>query len=160
VPSFPAPLNRLPRAVRLAVLWLLVWALPLQGAAAASLWHCAKFGSSAFAASVMNASIEAAAEQRGADHSGHRSAHHSAGHHGAGHAQADLGLDASGDDASPDSVVKKHSCLACALCCIGSAVPCAAWAFEGSSPAEAPDERAGAGHRPPALAGLERPPRG
>jgi hypothetical protein len=88
---------------RLVFVWLIAVALPIQGAAAATMLHCASTpGHEAVAVA------------------GHE--HGRAGH--AGHHHADAAAQPPGDaHATHHTADGKHSCSACASCCSATALP-------------------------------------
>ncbi|HUG24125.1 hypothetical protein [Piscinibacter sp.] len=103
--------------IRLALLWLVAMALPLQGAAAATMLHCAP----AHHRDAMSAAHD---HHHGAAYQRHDHAHHgplSTGEHTAHDTQTaedDAATSAHGPDA-----LNKVSCSACAACSSGIALP-------------------------------------
>ena len=120
--------------LRNALMWLLLLALPLQGFAAATMLHCGA-GHQQTAASSLSKSASAHQHEAGQAHR---------------HAAAS-------DTPQPD--LTKSKCSACAACCMGTALPAAALAFEPFAPALAPPSFVSA----PAIGfvtdGPDRPPR-
>ncbi len=107
--------------LRTAFVWLVLFALPLQGYAAATLLHCGPGHHRAVAAAM-------AAPSGAHEHAMH-SDDHAAGHAGADGATASAAV---GDDgASLDHLDKlsKAKCSACASCCVGAALPTATLEF-------------------------------
>lgn len=98
---------------RNALMWLLLFALPLQGYAAATMLHCG---------AGHQRTVAAAASNPVATH-----------HHEAGQAHAHTAV----SDATPADLAKSK-CSACAACCMGTALPAAALVFEPFEPAPAP----------------------
>ena len=98
---------------RNALMWLLLLALPLQGFAAATMLHCG---------AGHQRTVATAASKSASPH-----------HHEAGQAHQHA---AASDTAQPD--LAKSKCSACAACCMGTALPAAALAFEPFAPALAP----------------------
>ena len=119
---------------RNALMWLFLFALPLQGFAAATMLHCGASHQRTVATATSKSS----------------SAHH----HEAGQAHKHA---AASETAQPD--LAKSKCSACAACCMGTALPVAALAFEPFAPALAPLSFV----RAPAIGfvtdGPDRPPR-
>ena len=116
--------------LRTAFVWLVLFALPLQGYAAATMLHCELNHHQMVAAAL--------------DESSGMHAHAMQGDH---HAAGDAGTDAvtaaagGGDDgASLDHLDKlsKAKCSACAACCVGAALPTAALEFAPVAGAVAP----------------------
>jgi hypothetical protein len=122
----------------LRTLWIcwLALALPVQGFAAAQMLQCGP------AHARMHVAVSTVHEHT-----------HDHAHHGAATAHH--------DDTSPDpsSALAKHSCSACAACCVGLALPSSAPLL--TTPTEAAIRDTGAGAPEPVFltSGLERPPR-
>jgi hypothetical protein len=130
-------------AFRLALVWLMAMALPLQAVATTAMLLCA----SAPAHQVQSAHDHgASAATRGAKAQG-AIGHPTRAHHAGAQPAADLNADA------------QHQCSACASCCAGAAFAIAAIRV----PADDPEREAAAPlllHEPSVvLSGLERPPR-
>ena len=125
--------------VRSALLWLLLFALPLQGFAAATMLTCGPNHHR-----VAEFTRSAAAESQG--HATHGDPHHDHDHAmGAADAGAVTAADggAAGAGAGASSAhhldkLSKFKCSACASCCIGAALPAAALLFASFAPAAAP----------------------
>ena len=96
--------------LRTAFVWLVLFALPLQGYAAATMLHCGPSHHRAVAAAMAEPSSAHDHAMHGDDHA-------------AGHAGA--------DGASLDHLDKlsKAKCSACASCCVGAALPTATLEF-------------------------------
>lgn len=116
--------------IRVALVWVLLFALPFQGFAAASLLGC---GANHHRMSVLDTS----------DRASPASAHE---HH----------RDAAGDHPHADKVAK---CSACAACCVGAALPAAPLLFAAAAPADAPAALRAVGAVGFLTDGPERPPR-
>ena len=114
--------------LRLALMWLLLLALPLQGIAAATMLHCGPGHHGLQAADAPMAH--------------HDSAENSDHHHGeAGHVEAAMHAGNGGDHAPSAADIAKLSkfkCSACASCCLGLALPTAVVALSTFAPADAP----------------------
>ena len=125
------------------VIWLLAVALPLQGVAAATMAHCTPArGESSGAAGHDHAAP-------GVPHHHHDAAADTAAAHAA-HGAADTTV----GDASP-----LHKCSACAACCIGLALPSAAFALP-QPPVASTAPAAPSAHEVAFFtSGPERPPR-
>lgn len=117
--------------IRVALMWVLLAALPLQGFAAASMLGC---GPNHHRASV-TAPTEAAAPGSDAVH------HHTA----------------SGDHDHADKAGSK--CSVCAACCVGAALPAAALVFAAAAPPEVPTTLLWMGAVGFLTDGPDRPPR-
>lgn len=119
---------------RYAMMWLLLLALPLQGLAAATMLHCGP----------SHHRMMAIAEPRDAKH--HETdtpgAHHE-------HAQSTPQIDK----------LMKFKCSACAVCCVGAAIPSAAVNFEPLRTAMVPDSFVPLSHAGFVTDGPDRPPR-
>ncbi|HEY8709430.1 MAG TPA: hypothetical protein VIM34_15725 [Burkholderiaceae bacterium] len=117
----PTTLRAMISRLRTAFVWLVLFALPLHGYAAATMLHCGPSHHRVVAAAMV--------ELSGAhDHAMHGD-DHAAGHAGTDGATASAGV---GDDgASLDHLDKlsKAKCSACASCCVGAALPTAALEF-------------------------------
>lgn len=105
------------RVFRIAVMWLLAVAIPVQGVAAASMLGCGP-------AHRTEAVAASSHQQDGQHHTGHA---------------ADLGdseQQAADDTATPQPTASAHQqlakdkCSACAACCVSAALPSAVAAFE------------------------------
>ena len=136
------------RGVRLAVMWLLALALPLQGLSAATMAACAD-GHHERAAShgVAHTHHHDATAALADEHVGGASLHSHAGADHTHAAKTGFGTDVS------------HKCSACASCCTSAGVPSEAMAFE---PVKLTEHFAPFAVRSvPAFlsGGLERPPR-
>jgi hypothetical protein len=107
----------LPCVLKVALMWLLTLAVPVQGFAAASMFNCGP---------GHHGTAQAQAQMHEA-HAAH--ATHDHGDDGVApdrpHAHADAPADA---DAAP--VVHKGSCSACASCCMGAALPVSDLGFD------------------------------
>jgi hypothetical protein len=102
------------RALRIALMWLLTLAVPVQGSAAASMFNCGP-GHHGKAQSQMH---EAHAAHAHGDDAAVPEHHH---HPDANAAHTDAG------DGSP---VHKSSCGACASCCTAAALPSSVVSFD------------------------------
>ncbi len=116
--------------IRVALVWVLLFALPFQGYAAATLLGC---GPNHHRMSVADASDWASPALA---HAHHR--------------------DAAGDHPHAEKVSK---CSACAACCVGAALPSAPLVFAAAAPAEAPATLRSVGAVGFLTDGPERPPR-
>jgi len=112
------------RSLRIALMWLLAFAVPAQGFAAASMFNCSP------------GHHGTAGKQAHAGHSGihvHGAATPPHGHEGHSHANgpAVSSIDADGAaEASALGKVAKGSCSACASCCTAAALPSSGLSFE------------------------------
>jgi hypothetical protein len=105
--------------LRLLIVWFIATALPVQGMAVVTMWHCGQ------SQERMGVAIDAAQHRHAAADAG--AAHH---HHGAGipdgaeqadHATATQAKAQPGKLSDPG----QHKCSSCASCCPGSALPSA-----------------------------------
>jgi hypothetical protein len=106
------------KLIRIALMWLIVVALPLQGVAAATMLHCDSVHQRIAAAGASHDHHHGTAEHRHG-HAGHGSS--SIGHHAADDVAAD-GEDASGASFGTQSA-NKVGCSSCAACSSGIALP-------------------------------------
>jgi hypothetical protein len=115
------------RALRIAVMWLLALALPLQGYAAATMLHC---GASHHRVAGAHAHDDAASRH---DHAGH---HHDGNSTAASDAStAALHLHHHGSDGAGEfDKLSKHKCSLCASCCTSAVLPSSAVTFSTDSP--------------------------
>ncbi len=136
-PSSTASLYTVVMASRLrsAVMWLLLFALPLQGFAAAAMLHCGPNHHRMAA----NATAEPAGPAQTYEHIAAGQHHHEAG-------MADAHGQAAPVDGSPGAPSLAHldklvklKCNACAVCCMGAAMPTAIFTFEPFAPAMVPE---------------------
>jgi hypothetical protein len=112
------------RGFRIAMMWLLAVALPLQGSVAATLRVCGP------GHDRMAVAAAAIAEH---DHAAH---HHAAHHHGASAVPAhDANATATTQDLHKSA---QHKCSACAACCVTAALPASVVRFEAVVDAAAP----------------------
>lgn len=133
------------RRWRLALMWLLLLALPLQGFAAATMLHCAPNHHAAGVAAMQepvgasmhsHAGHGAPSHDHGASHAASHAASVSHHDHGAAGAPGDAAAPA---DASPAfDTAAKAKCSACASCCFGAALPAAPIALPACVPDAAP----------------------
>lgn len=134
-----------------ALVWLVLFALPLQGYAAATLLHCGPGHHRAAAAAMVGPS--------GAHHHAMHGDDHASGHAGADGAMVSAGI---GDDgASLDHLDKlsKAKCSACAACCVGAALPTATLEFAAVAGATVPTPFVPASRVGFYTDRLDRPPR-
>lgn len=140
------------RLVRIAIVWLAAFAIPLQGIAAASMQFC---GPNHDRMAVAGVALDL---HESHDHADHGAAHTDSAHHGAA-------TTASHGDAKPAHAVKslderaKYECNLCAACCASAALPSATASFD---PPKVHAVFAGAPTAVSALfltEGLDRPPR-
>jgi hypothetical protein len=149
----PCQTDRMNRALKTLLLWLLITALPVQGLAAVMKASCGPAHHSSLPIVIM-----AAADHH---HGDATHAHHQHHHDAAMHSVADAS--ASDSHTTTDGSSAKHEsayCSACAACCVGAVAPPPAsdWtpthsSSETAAPSPAPLV---AGFIPD---GLERPPR-
>ena len=137
---------------RFAMMWLLLFALPLQGYAAATMLNCGPNHHRMMAVSIAEPDVtheHAAAGQH----------HHKMGVAAGEHEVA--AVDHSGDAPPLPHLDKlgKFKCNACAVCCTGAAMPTAAFTFEPFSSAMAPEFFVPASHVGFVTDGPDRPPR-
>ena len=143
---------------RAALVWLLLFSLPLQGYAAATMLSCGPNHHQMWAAAAMTTATTTSHHDSGeAQHEHH-------------HAQtvaddpapdATANVDVAGDDASVDRLNKlsKFKCSACAACCVGAALPTSPLEFLSFPPAVAKDCSVPAAHVGFFTDGPDRPPR-
>ena len=137
---------------RSVMMWLLLFALPLQGYAAATMLNCGPNHHRMMAASIaepVEAHEHAAAGQ-----------HHHQMSVAAGEHEVDS-VDHSSEAPSLPHLDKlvKFKCNACAVCCTGAAMPTAAFSFEPFPPAMAPESFVPTWHVGFVTDGPDRPPR-
>jgi hypothetical protein len=152
--------------VRIALMWLLAIALPVQGWAAATMFHCgpSHHRMAAQAAAAHDAAphhAEGSGPHGIKSHAGQSQPHH--GHHPATAADVtglgDDGFQQAGTDHHGLQKLDKFKCSACASCCLGVGLPSTLHILDASvsSGTVAP------GMAPARVvfltAGLERPPR-
>ena len=125
------------KAVRILVIWLLTFALPVQGFAAVTMLHCAG-GHHDSASSVATDGHDHAMHVRASDAIGEMSdmaySYHESAPRGAS-VQTDKSSSPAAT-AHPKTVLSK--CSACAVCCSVAYLPTAVLAFPPSMPAEMP----------------------
>lgn len=122
----------MPSRVRHVLMWMLLFALPLQGYAAATLLGCGPNHHPVSATAMSEAAPAAAAA--------HVHLH-----------------DAAVDDPHADPVVS--TCSVCAACCVGAALPAAPLLFAAAAPAAAPTAWLSIGEVGFLTDGPDRPPR-
>lgn len=134
------------------MMWLLLFALPLQGFAAATMLNCGPNHHRMWEASI-------GIQVDSSDHA-------ALGHHPHPKDVADPDeMVASGDHADGGSSLhhmsklSKFKCSACAACCMGVAMPSSPLAFLSFPPASAPTPNISAPHVDFVSNGLDRPPR-
>ena len=137
---------------RSAVMWLLLLALPLQGFAAATMLNCGPNHHRMLAA-VAAEPVETHEHMAVGQH------HHETGM-AAAHDQA-APVDGISDAPSLAHLDKlmKFKCNACAVCCMGAAMPTAIFSFEPSPPAMVPEFFVLTSHVGFVTDGPDRPPR-
>ena len=123
---------------RLLLIWLVAFALPAQGVAAATLKFCAPAHES-----QMRLLAASAHERQGAHH----------------HAAVPSGADAEQGAASDLAQPGKLNCSACAACCAATALPAAPLAVPAIEPAVERVTARVVAYVGPAGTGLERPPK-
>lgn len=135
---------------RIALTWLLLLALPLQGFAAATMINCGPNHHRMIAAAMADT---AEARQHGAGGQHHHEMGVSADHH--------EGASNDGDAKSVHHFDKlmKVKCSACAACCMGAALPTAALSIASLPPAMTTAAFVSIPHVDFLSAGLDRPPR-
>ena len=138
------------RAIRIAVMWLLAAAIPLQGFAAVTVHRCAANHHQRAAAAPAFVHADPVA-------------HPHAGHHPAG---ATLSDPQEGDDSAQTVEAKdgvqqsaKGSCSLCASCCTAAALPATIVAFDAAVFVEPLTAAPGGSVAPFLTDGPERPPR-
>lgn len=135
---------------RIALTWLLLLALPLQGFAAATMLNCGPNHHRLMTAAMAD-TTEADEHAAGEQH-----------HHEMGvAADHDEAASVDGDALSVHHLDKlmKFKCGACAACCMGAAMPTAAVTFEPLAPAVAPATYVPTSHVGFVADGPDRPPR-
>ena len=138
---------------RAALAWLLMFSLPLQGYAAATMLNCGPNHHQMWAAAATaTVSHHDSGEARHEHHHAHTTADDPA---------PDASVDVSGDDASVHHLNKlsKFKCSACAACCVGAALPTSSLEFLSFPPAIARDCLVPAAHVGFFTDGPDRPPR-
>ncbi|MDL2336792.1 MAG: hypothetical protein QFE16_03030 [Pseudomonadota bacterium] len=137
-------------------MWLLLFALPMQGYAAVTMLGCGP--------NHHRMSVEVVAEHRGQHEHSPAAGHHHPHEHQT--AAADAVADASSGDAADGTSsvhhldkVSKFKCSACAACCVGAALPSAAFVFASAAPNDAPSASFSIGPVGFLTDGPERPPR-
>ena len=146
----------MPFFYRAALAWLLLFSLPLQGYAAATMLSCGPNHHQMWAAAATVSHHDSGEAQHD-----HHDAQNSAGdHHSAASADA-TGDYAAGDDASVHHLNKlsKFKCSACAACCVGAALPTSSLEFLSFPPAVALDHFVPTPHVGFFTDGPDRPPR-
>ena len=109
--------------IRSALLWLIAVALPLHGAAAATMIAC---GPAHHGAAVAAAAQPAAAASHGHEHGAAPHAGHGHGPHAHSPAHGDHGMASQAADDAPDansSQAGTSTCSVCASCCTAAALP-------------------------------------
>jgi hypothetical protein len=141
------------RFLRTAVMWLVAFALPLQGLAAATMISCGP---------GHNGMVAAKAAPSVAVHE--HATHHAAA--GAAHAEAspalaDSGISAAGSTAEVGKLhqLAKFKCSACAACCVATALPSSIVSFDPPKHTPILVPATAALIAPFLTGGLERPPR-
>ena len=136
----------MPFFYRAALAWLLLFSLPLQGYAAATMLSCGPNHHQMWAAAAMASDPQ------------HE--HHDAPTTADDH-QAATSVDVGGDNASVHHLNKlsKFKCSACAACCVGAALPTSPLEFLSFPPAVARDCSVPAAHVGFFTDGPDRPPR-
>lgn len=134
------------------MMWLLLLALPLQGFAAATMLNCGPNHHR-----MMAAAIAEPAEAH--EHTASGQHHHEVGRADGQHDVASV--DASSDARSLPHLDKlvKFKCNACAVCCMGAAMPTAIFAFEPFAPAMTPESFVPTSQIGFVTDGPDRPPR-
>ena len=137
---------------RSAVMWLLLFALPLQGYAAATMLNCGPNHHRMMVAAISE-------PDQTHEHTAAGPHHHEMGMAAGEHEVASV--NASGDAPSLPHLDKlvKFKCNACAVCCTGAAMLTAAFTFESSPPALAPEFFVPTTHVGFVTDGPDRPPR-
>jgi len=135
---------------RIALTWLLLLALPLQGFAAATMINCGPNHHRMMVAAMADTTD---AHEHAAAGQHHHEMGSAADHHDA--------VSNDGDAASMHHLDKlmKFKCSACAACCMGAAMPTAAVTFDIPPPAIAPATYVPTSHVGFVADGPERPPR-
>ena len=138
----------MPRLFRLALMFLLAIALPLQGAAAATMISCGTGHEHRLApvASHDGDSIAAAGHDHASDHASNQGANHSPVSH-------------SHEGKSDLSKGTFHKCSACASCCVGAAIPSHVTVFAAVKLTDQPAPLVARSVAAYVTEGLERPPR-
>ena len=136
------------------MMWLLLFALPLQGYAAATRLNCGPNHHRMTAASLAEPD-EAHEYPTAGQH------HHEMGLTAGEQVHEVASVDHHGDALSLPHLDKllKFKCNACAVCCTGAAMPTAAFTFEPFPPAMAPEYFVPTSHVGFVTDGPDRPPR-
>lgn len=136
---------------RIALMWLLLLALPLQGFAAATMINCGP-NHHRMASAVMAATPDTHEHASGGQHQ--HSMEVAGDHH-------DDAVSNGSDVPTVHHLDKlmKFKCSACAACCMGAAMPTAAVTFKAFPPAIAPDSIVPTTHVGFVTDGPDRPPR-
>ncbi|MBX9793861.1 MAG: hypothetical protein K2Y02_06150, partial [Burkholderiaceae bacterium] len=130
--------RRMLNRVRVALMWVLLFALPFQGYAAATMLGCGPTHHRMSSATAEVASAPAAAAAHIHQHDAADAFAEAGDHHLAG---------------------KVSKCSACAACCVGAALPAAALVFAAAAPAAAPAAQRSVGDVRFVTDGPDRPPR-
>lgn len=140
------------RLARIAIMWLLAAAVPLQGVAAATMMHC---GSAEHGQFHLHAVVPGHEDGDAADAPTMHEHPHATGVSTHGHSQADH------SDAGKSGLAHSqfHKCSACASCCANAAVPTQASAFEAVDLADFFTPFVARSVAAYVTEGLERPPR-
>lgn len=138
--------------LRSVMMWLLLFALPLQGFAAATMLNCGPNHHRMMVAAI-------AAPDETHEHMAAGQHHHETGMAGVEHEVASA--DQRGDAPSLPQLDKlmKFKCNACAVCCMGAAMPTAIFTFEPFPAAMAPESSVPTSHVGFVTDGPDRPPR-
>lgn len=132
--------------LRVLLMCLLMLALPLQGYAAVTMAGC---GPDHHPRPVATAADPAAAQTHAHDHAAALADADGASARAGDHGSAVQHLDA----------VSKSKCSSCAACCVGAALPAAAFVFTASAPAGVPTSPLATGQLGFVTDGPDRPPR-
>ena len=144
---------RMSSLYRSALVWLLLFSLPLQGYAAATMLSCGPNHHQMWAAAV---TATVSHHDSGEARHEHHHAHTTADDH-----DVTASGDVAGDGASVHRLNKlsKFKCSACAACCVGAALPTSPLEFLSFPPAVARDCSVPAAHVGFFTDGPDRPPR-
>ena len=138
--------------LRSVMMWLLLFALPLQGFAAATMLNCGPNHQRMMVAAI-------AEPDQTHEHMAAGQHHRETGMAGVEHEAASV--DQRGDAVPLPQLDKlmKFKCNACAVCCMGAAMPTAIFTFELFPPAMAPESSVPTSHVGFVTDGPDRPPR-
>jgi hypothetical protein len=137
---------------RFVVVWLVAIALPVQCVAGVLGLHCASMMTGTDHAAHATPSAQAVDATSAADPA--RAGHE---HHHAAHA-VDAGPSSAADGA-PAQATGSHACSACAMCCVGAALPASMPELALPEPSSLQPSFAAATPASVVPGGLERPPR-